>query len=97
MSVLNTMIKYVGYYIVMMILIALFTGTTAQMILTKLCEAALSIAMFSAVMELLLDERTGAIAHRISDWCMKCCIAAVFIAVVSEIGIMNIFGLVRLL
>ena len=95
MAVLSTMIKYIGYYIVMSILIALFTGTSTQIILTKLCGAAISISMFSAVIELLLGGMAGAIAHRISEWCMRGAIIAVLTAIVSEIGMMNIINFMK--
>lgn len=90
MSVLRVMLKYVGYYILITLLISIFAAPSVREILITFCGAALSVSMFAAIIQLLLDGSTGAIAQRISAWCFRGTVIITAIVVIAGIGIGNI-------
>lgn len=90
MNVLRIMLKYVGYYILIMVLISFFAPTSVREALTLLCGAALSVSMFAAVFQLVVDGQAGVTAQRISAWCLRGTAIIAAIAVIAGIGINNI-------
>ena len=90
MNVLRIMLKYAGYYILIEGLIAVFAAPPTKGALSALCGAALAVAMFAAVLQLLLDGSIGAAAQRISSWCWRGTVIVTAIVIISGIGIGNI-------
>ena len=90
MSVLRVMLKYVGYYILIMALISVFVSSQIKGYLIILCGAALAVSMFAAIIQLLLDGSVGATAQKISAWCLRGTVIVTAIAVIAGIGFGNI-------
>lgn len=90
MSVLRLMMKYAGYYVLFMVLISSFAASPTRGMLTALCGAALSVSMFAAIVQLLLDGSVGAVAQKVSSWCFRITVITTGIVVIAGIGIDNI-------
>ncbi len=90
MNVLRVMLKYVGYYVLVMALISFFAASPVKGALLTLCGAALSVSMFAAVIQLLLDGSVGAAAQKVSAWCLRGTVITTAIVVIAGIGIGNI-------
>lgn len=90
MSVLRVMLKYVGYYILIMILISIFAGSPIRELLITLCGAALSGSMFAAIIQLLIDGSIGVAAQKVSAWCLQGTAITTAIVVIASIGVGNI-------
>lgn len=90
MSVLRVMLKYVGYYILIMVLISIFAGSPIRGLLITLCGAALSVSMFAAIIQLLIDGSIGAAAQKVSAWCLRGTAITTAIVVIAGIGVGNI-------
>ena len=90
MNVLRVMLKHAGYYILVMVLISVFSALPVRGALTTLCGAALSVSMFAAIMQLLLDGTVGATAQKVSAWCLRGTAITTAIVVIAGIGIGNI-------
>lgn len=90
MDVLRIMLKYVGYYILIMALISIFAADAVKGSLSTLCGAALSVSMFAAIIQLLLDGNAGAIAQKVSSWCLRGTVILTGIVVIAGIGVGNI-------
>ena len=90
MSLLRVMMKHLGYYILMIILLSWFVTGTIQGILITICGAAVFISMFAAIVQLIFDGDIGAGAQRISIWCLRGTAIVTGIAVIGAIGINNI-------
>ena len=90
MNVLRVMMKYVGYYILIMALISIFAAASVRGLLITLCGAALSVSMFAAIIQLLLDGSIGATAQKISAWCLRGTAITTAIVVIAGFGFGNI-------
>ena len=90
MNVLRVMLKYVGYYILIMTLIAIFASSPIRGLLITLCGAALSVSMFAAIIQLLFDGSIGAVAEKVSAWCLRSTAITTAIVVIAGIGLENI-------
>ncbi len=90
MNVLRVMLKYVGYYILIMALISIFAGSPIRGWLITLCGAALSVSMFAAIIQLLLDGSVVAAAQKVSAWCLRGTAIVTAIVVIGGIGVGNI-------
>ena len=66
MSVLRLMMKYAGYYVLFLVLISSFAASPTREMLTTLCGAALSVSMFAAIVQFLLDGSAGAVAQKVA-------------------------------
>ncbi len=90
MNVLRVMLKYVGYYIMIMLLISIFAAASVKGMLGNLCGAALSISMFAAIIQLLFSGSVAEVAQKISTWCFRGTIITTVIVIITGIGIGNI-------
>lgn len=90
MNVLRVMLKYVGYYILIIALISIFASSPVSGALITLCGAALSISMFASIIQLLLDGSVGAAAQKVSAWCLRGTVIVTAIVVIAGIGVGNI-------
>lgn len=90
MNVLRVMLKYVGYYILIMALISIFASSPVRGALITLCGVALSVSMFASIIQLLLDGSVGAAAQKISAWCLRGTVIVTAIVVIAGIGVGNI-------
>ena len=92
MGILKVMLKYAGYYILVMVLLSIFAPDTVKTILLTICGAALSVSMFAAVIQLILGEGggVGAVVYKISTWCLRGTIIITAISVIAGIGLGNI-------
>lgn len=90
MNVLRVMLKYAGYYILIMILISIFAAASVKGVLGTLCGAALSVSMFAAIIQLISSGSVGEIAQKISTWCFRGAMITTVIVVIAGIGIENI-------
>lgn len=90
MNVLRVMLRYVGYYILIMALISMFAGASVRESLITLCGGALSVSMFAAVAQLLLNGRCGSMAQRVSAWCLRGTVITTAIVVITGLGLGNI-------
>lgn len=90
MNILRVMTKHVGYYVLMMILVSFFAAASVRGLLITLCGAALSVSMFAAIAQLLLEGNVGATAHKISTWCLRSTAIVTAIVVIGGFGIENI-------
>lgn len=90
MSVLRLMLKYVGYYILIIVLLAVFSRPAVRELLCTLCGAALSVSMFASVIELLLGGSIGTAARKISSWLLRGTVITTAIVVISGLGFDNI-------
>ena len=90
MSVLRLMLKYVGYYILVMILLAVFSRPAVRELLSTLCGAALSVSMFASVIQLLLGGSIGAAAQRTASWLLRGTVIITAIVVIAGLGFDNI-------
>ena len=90
MSVLRLMMKYAGYYVLFLVLISSFAASPTREMLTTLCGAALSVSMFAAIVQFLLDGSAGAVAQKVSSWCFRITAITTGIVVIAGIGIDNI-------
>ncbi len=93
MSILRILLRYVGYSILIMLLLFSFAESVIRDMLITLCGAALSISMFAAVFQLLLGGSAGAIAQSISAWLLRGTAVIAAIVVITEIGIGKIIRL----
>ena len=90
MNVLRVMLKYVGYYILIMALISIFASSPIRGFLITLCGAALSVSMFASVIQLLISGRIGAAAEKVSAWCLRGTAITTAIVIIAGIGLENI-------
>ena len=90
MNVLRVMLKYVGYYILIMALISVFAASSIRGPLMTLCGGALAVSMFAAVIQLLLDGSVGIAAQKVSAWCLCGTAITTAIVVIAGIGLGNI-------
>ncbi len=90
MSVLRVMLKHVGYYVLIMVLVSFFTASPVRGMLVSLCGAALSVSMFATIIQLLLGGSTGYAAQKISAWCLRSTAIITAIVVIGGLGIGNI-------
>jgi len=90
MNVLRIMMKYAGYHILIMVLISSFVATPVRGVLTTFTGAVLSVSMFAAIIQLLLDGSAGTIAQKVSAWCLRITVITSAIVVITGIGIDNI-------
>ena len=90
MNVLRLMLKYVGYYILIMGLLAVFSRSAVRELLSTLCGAALSVSMFASVIQLLLGGSIGTTAQKISSWLLRGTVIITAIVVIAGLGFDNI-------
>ena len=90
MSVLKAMLKYVGYYILVMALLSVFAGESVRELLITLCGAALSVSMFATIIHLLIGGSIGVAAQKVSAWCLRGTIITASIVIIANIGLLNI-------
>ena len=90
MNVLRLMLKYVGYYILIMGLLAVFSRSAVRELLRTLCGAALSVSMFASVIQLLLGGSIGTTAEKISSWLLRGTVIITAIVVIAGLGVDNI-------
>ena len=82
---LRTIGKYAGYLIVASILVSLFVTAALRPVMHTIVGGIIALALFAAILYMLLGDVGGGILLRISDWCVRC----TFIAVV----VLSIFGI----
>lgn len=90
MNVLRLMLKYVGYYILIMGLLAVFSRSAVKELLSALCGAALSVSMFASVIQLLLGGSIGATAQKAASWLLRGTVVITAIVVIAGLGFDNI-------
>lgn len=90
MSILREMVKYAESYVLMVVLISLFAASSVRGMMITLCGAALSVSMFASIAQLLLDGTAGAVAQKVSAWCMRSTAIVTAIVVISGFGVGNI-------
>ncbi len=93
---LRTIGKYAGYYIVASILISLFVTAALQPVMHTIVGGIIALAMFAAILYMLLGDVGGGILLCISDWCVRCTFIAVVILSILGIGWDKILGLFNL-
>ena len=67
-----------------------FAAASVRGLLITLCGAALSVSMFAAIAQLLLEGSAGATAQKISTWCLRSTAIVIAIVVIGGFGIENI-------
>lgn len=87
MDVLRVMLKYAGYYIMITASISFFGAVPVRGVLNTVCGAALSVSMFAAIIQLLIDGDIGLAAHRVSAWCLRGTVIITAIVIIAGIGI----------
>ncbi len=90
---LRTIGKYVGYYIVASILVSLLATAALQPVMHTIVGGIIALAMFAAILYMLLGDVGGGILLSISDWCVRCTFIAVVILSIFGIGWDKILGL----
>ncbi len=83
--------KYAGYYIVASILVSLFVTAALQPVIHAIVGGIIALAMFVAILHMILGDIGGGILLRISDWCVRCTFIAVVILSILGIGWDKIF------
>lgn len=79
-------LKYVVYYVLIMIAISIFGPSTNKTLLINLCQVGIAVSMFAGVVQMLLSGSGAGIAQRVSDWCLRGTIIVTGLAVIAGIG-----------
>lgn len=87
MNVLRVMLRYVGYYVLITVSISFFGAAPARGLLNTVCGAALSVSMFAAIIQLLIDGDIGLAAQKVSAWCLRGTAIITVIVIIAGIGI----------
>ena len=76
-----------GYYIAVTILISTMCRTELGMSISALCSGAIFVSMFASIYSMLVGGGSGAVAQKISKWCLRGTVITTGVLVISEIGL----------
>ena len=76
-----------GYYIAVSILISTMCRTGLGKSISALCGGAIFVSMFASIYSMLIGGNSGAVAQKVSTWCLRGTVITTGVLIISEIGI----------
>ena len=85
MTILKSVGKYIGYYIIACVLTAMFVAQSFKGAVYALAGATVAVSFLAATLSLLIGDSGGAILKKVSSWCLRGLF--IVVAVMSACGI----------